>query len=323
MHRRTPIAVIFAIIAGLLQNTLWADRDRLAQCQFLYQKLITSSSGIKSIDVPAVLRTEIRNEKSSHYTTAKTFAQHVGKSFAKLVFERIPKKGKTTIMIAMGGAEHLGTMLQIYNAQLRPPKDIEFKYVYLTSSMANTWYAYPRVQGSGQKSRVGIGPIPDSHRKNSFNDPDPDVLARYLSEFALFENDKLLVVDTGFQGSIPEAVGYVATEYFDYRGKVEGVMLTYANGMESVTPIQSLNSPGSPFLERETAFWSRCLDGNNSDGCDFANIKDAFPRSKQVRDIKFLANGNIRVSLSGRPTKAQIRDYQDTLLGLYDGLTAD
>src|SRR5687767_855613 len=57
-------------------------------------------------------KSALRAEANDYYSYAKEFAQELGLKFGKLVQGRITPGQKTTLVFAMGGAEHLGTLLE-------------------------------------------------------------------------------------------------------------------------------------------------------------------------------------------------------------------
>lgn len=256
--------------------------------------------GPLSIDEHQIDFQAIRTQHDSFYETSKKFAEHHGNDFAKMVAERIDPNVETTILVAMGGAEHLGTLFEIYAAQQLLHAKLKFRYVDLSIKIVKPWTAVSR---EWKRARVGIGPIPEGYEANGSNNSNPAELKEYLADKDVFSSPRVIVLDTGFRGSIVEAVGYVAKDV-NPSIHVEGALISMSDGIDSVTPIVSLTKPRM-LVNDDLAKWATRLDHNNAQGAQIGmhpGWLDAFRRSSAVTDKKTLDS------------------YKSTIAGLVDGL---
>jgi hypothetical protein len=268
----------------------------------------SSGSGIGPMKVEINERELNQSYRSddTHFSSARDFATRYGRAFAELVRSRIDPNSETTILIAMGGAEHLGTLLELAFRDLLPNAKVTFKYVNLSTKVVKPWVA-SRQDSNGQRiNRVGIGEPPLGYEMRSPNESNPRELARILNSEGVFDKPNLIVVDTGFQGSVVEAVGYIARRK-SQPVHVEGVLLKMNDRLESTVPTFALNkSPAysaSPDFQKDLLHWATAIDENNSDGSQVSKLNDAFQRSSAVKDAKTRSN------------------YLSTLAGLRAGLT--
>jgi hypothetical protein len=128
------------------------------------------------------------------------------------------------------------------------------------------------------------------------NQSNPKSFASYLEPYKILSTQNLIVLDTGFDGSVAEALGYVAREQ-GYTGNVTGLLLYKNHYVESTTKVLSLNNGEDPSLQR----WAQALDENVLRGPDFSS--PVFHRS----------------SADAEKTKNDPA-YKATILGLLDGL---
>lgn len=256
-------------------------------------------------------RERIRHAASTYYVSAKEFAANYGRSFAQLVVNRLHPELETTIVIAMGGAEHLGTLLEMYLKTLKSALKVKFAYVPLSRSVMKPWYA-SKEDGSGEELS-GIGPIPSGYVAD-YNQSEPDALLKHVEPWDLFSSARLIVIDTGFRGTTVEAVAYLA-RMSSYKGNVEGVLLSKSEKVVNTIPVASFSLPtlDTP-QDRDIVKWAARMDANNVQGVLSTQRPDAFKRSREL-----LGRGDRVISKSIDDPQA-LQEYKETLLGLEDGL---
>ncbi|MCB0420618.1 MAG: hypothetical protein KDD61_06465 [Bdellovibrionales bacterium] len=271
-------------------------------------------------------RQNIRKDKSaSHYQSSLAFAREWGPKLADLVFSHAEGNKRVKVVIAMGGAEFLGHYLRA--AADRLPVEVEFVELYLTTKMLRHWEANER-NGSG-RIRTGIGKVPHDFKKNGWTSLGGNKnaeIADYINQSGIFKNsDKVIVVDTGYFGTIPEVIHYAARKA-SYNGEVSGVMV-YHNGPKLVSnslPIQSLNN-GIAFNREENIpryyrldWWAEFIDeGRGFDGMDL--IK-GFQRSRPSPSKLVNNNGNWEPNTKPFQDRASLYQFQQMLLGIEDAL---
>jgi hypothetical protein len=262
----------------------------------------------------------IRQERSSFYSYAKDFAANYGLKVVRLLESRLEPGKKNTIVVAMGGAEHLGTLVQIYFAHFSPRPDVEIQYVPLPSGVFKTWQAL-KVDEKGQIQndeqgrwtvRVGIGDVPTGYKVQGSNESDINSATAYVTGQNVLHGGKIIVLDTGFAGSIPEIIHQVARN-IGYRDPVEGVLLA-KNKTEVAVPLSAVSHD-----DEEGALWAKRLDGNNSQGALYAHYFDVFQRS-QTMSISKGGSGAPQVVITPITDPKELWAYKATLQGLQDGL---
>ncbi len=254
----------------------------------------------------------IRRENKSFYSLANEFASDYGGKFVDLVLSRLSGKGKTTIVIAMGGAEHLGTLLEFAVADKRMSDRVDIQYIPLSTEIVRPYLA----QNRGGDTMRGIGPAPKGYRTYIDDGLNPQLVLNFLKSFRVFENSKVLVLDTGFRGTIPGVINFAGSAQ-GYSGLVEGVLVSGYPSKELKTSIFSLNQT-LKLESKKTDLWARRLDGNNEQGATIAWSFDAFQRS--YRSMPIFDGDNIWVKNTNLESPEEVLNYSATLLGLQDGI---
>lgn len=263
--------------------------------------------GPKKISVTATEAAEIRQAGGSFYTSAREFADQYGKPFLDLVGERVPKSGDVTIAIAMGGAEHLGTLLETSLPKLHPRVHFKFRYVDLSTKRTQFWVALRnpipgrKTGEAGTLRRSGIGPVPAGYTLNGGNDSDAADLAKHLSSSDVLSSPTVLVIDTGFNGSTVEVVAHVARNE-DFPVRVEGVLLQKSTSSENTAPVFSLNHFIRPRSGDPAGVFAKLavsLDHNNVGGSEIPLTLDAFQRSSAISPDRPEALLNYKATLQG------------------------
>jgi len=266
---------------------------------------------------------EIREQEDSFYRSARRFTKEFGKDFAKLVFGHISRDRRTTIAVMMGGAEHLGTLLEMY-AHKYNLNHIDFYYLHLNTKMMQSWSA---LNEDWSQKRSGFGPIPDGWKANGPSEHNLEVLSNYLGQRpGLFSNPNLMVVDTGYQGTTVEALA--ATSRDQENGvNVEGTLLSKNQRAFNTVPVRSVDGEGrtlrmtfeKPILS--PARWASAIDCNNCQGAQVVWDPDAFQRSELFTGFKQSDSGHWIVETTSELEDARKKaNYESTLQGLWDGL---
>lgn len=276
--------------------------------------------GTRKTQFAPIHHKKLRNRENSFYKSSYNFVKEFGNRYARMVFSKIPKNKRVTIAIMMGGAEHLGTLLEAY-AHKHGITNVDFRYVQLNTKMMKTWTA---LNSSMTKSKVGFGKIPSGWRKNGGSEHNLDVISNYLiGQQGLFDNDHIMVVDTGFQGRTVEAFSAVTKAKGLSRHRVEGALLAKSFSVENSVPIYSLNKKDA--LDEKGASlslsrWAAAIDHNNSKGAHAAWNPDAFQRSETFQSFQE-NNGQWHVSVKDELINPQkLENYHTTLLGIVDAL---
>lgn len=289
-------------------------------CRFLFQKppdfLATTPVGILQQTLTQEDLTKFRKQNDSFYNHSLRFSSDVGRKFVDLVRSRLPKSGKVVILVAMGGAEHLGTLLE-YSLALKTIEGVEIKvhYIDMNSEILNPWEGTRSNNAQGfMIIRKGIGMPPEGYRMLR-SPTDRGTFGRHFSPLAenlkIFDSDKVIVLDTGFRGTTVEAVNYIS-DSFDFDGPVEGVLLSHARGTENSVPIFSVNQT-LKVADIITENWAFAIDENLTYG--------ARPVLGEYRVRSFYRGGAVKVAKDNRALYAQrVERYQSTLAGLIDGL---
>ncbi|HUP56082.1 MAG TPA: hypothetical protein VM598_01430 [Bdellovibrionota bacterium] len=213
-----------------------------------------SPSSQAADDVLAVLGSRLcalmsraRPTGNTYYDQAKDFAQTVGFEYAQWLEARIPKEGKTTIAVVMGGGEHVGTLLREYLA-MRGVKNVIIQEVWINRSIAGIWQ-YKRGRRTSPTDFELIGfhsgafdkPVPTTQSRayNSGNDGtsllkvygepaanSPAQLLDYTDQLGLWKSDNLLVVDTGFKGATADALALLAAKA-GFQGNIRGALYSF------------------------------------------------------------------------------------------------
>ncbi len=277
--------------------------------------------GPKKIGVSAAEAEQIRKAADSFYTSARNFVHSYGNPFVDLVSERIPESGNVTIVIAMGGAEHLGTLLERALPKLHPGVHLKFRYVDLSTKRLQFWEARrnPNPGGStfgpGSIRLSGLGPVPAGYEINGGNSSDAFAIAKHLAEHEVLSSPTVLVIDTGFNGSTVEAVAHVSRNEV-FPSHVEGVLVQKSEASENTTPIFGLNNfmqPRPGDLEGTFAKLAVSLDHNNLEGVQLPHTLNAFQRSGSISASKPEELANYKATLQGiedglaRPTAPYVR----------------
>ncbi len=272
---------------------------------------------------------ELVDRRSESYVLARDFTHKFGVRFARFVEDAVLEEGRTDIVIALGGAEHLGTLLEGYFAR-RPQLNVRLHFLYLTEKILGIH----KVRGnSGERPTYRVELGRNGWRRLAHAGPRPQDQARaYLEQHRVFDGDKLIVVDTGFLGSVPEAVGQIA-QSAGYRGEVEGVLLYQSTiplvsrtipvfGFNHVVNEEEVSSLESfTYLMDEGADLSDPVtkmlyfDGDLLRGLPFAKSRKSPSRLVQIDGI-WMPEG----SLDEGPSLTQ--SYLDTVQGIDDVLNA-
>lgn len=301
--------------ASLILPSAASSADQYCQRAFVDTSLANARVGPLKLRLASDNLSLFRSRKDLFYNTSKKFVETVGRPFVDLVRSRIPSKGRVDVIIAMGGAEHLGTLLE-YSlvAQKVEGVDIRIHYIEMNSQILNPWEASKDNKPDGKLIiRKGVGPPPDGYRLLS-NPSDRGRFGRHFSPIfekeRIYDSDKIIVVDTGFRGTSAEAVAYI-TESFEFDGPIEGVLLCHSKGTENTVPIFAVNR-SLGFEDQITESWAFSIDENVSYGdrlVEGHNKIFTFYRSSKLN--------NAHHAYSEREQK-----YLSTLAGLIDGLSS-
>lgn len=158
---------------------------------------------------------------SSFYHSAKEFSQEFGKPFAEMVLAQIPSGKRATVVIAMGGAEHLGSLLEAYIMKFRPNVQIDFRYVPAPTRFF--------MQG-------GPGTMSQGEADG------------YFSNFDLMKNDQVIVVDTGLRGTIVDLIAG-RMRSLGYEGAISGALLAKVNTAVNDVPVFALDINYAPTMD--------------------------------------------------------------------------
>lgn len=271
----------------------------------------------------------IREKHDSFYVSAKEFASTYGLRLARILESRLHKGQKTTLVVAMGGAEHSGRLMQIYFSRVASGYDVDLRFVPLQTWFVRPWAANKMDARGRQVSaqdgwpiqRVGIGEIPKGYTLDGLHRWDkPQELRAYLSDKDIFSSGKLIILDTGMRGAIPESVAYAARAN-GFQGPIEGVMLAHFNHIEHTIPMFSVDeslAEGDTLNASGAAAWASRLDYNNSRGLRDSPT-DEFQRS--VETSRSDATGRIQAISRLLNGREETWNYRSTLQGLEDGLS--
>lgn len=278
------------------------------------------------LNLNAIEKQIVRQDKTaSYYHSAFEFSKIWGPKLAELVLKHADGNKRVKVAIAMGGAEFLGHYLRA--VAKRAGVEIEFVELYLTTRMLRYWEAKEK-NGSG-RIRTGIGWVPRGFRRDGeirFGSNRKRHVLNYINQSGLFQgSDKVVVVDTGYNGTIPEVINYAAKKSA-YRGEVSAVMI-YHNGPNIVSnslPIESLNKGvelhrdqrGPKFKRLD--WWAEFIDeGLGFDGN--VNMR-GFQRSRPS-PTKLVQNGERWAPNTGRyRDEESLYQFQQMLLGIEDAL---
>lgn len=266
------------------------------------------------------------------YSEAYEFTQQFGIDFANFVLEKISKSGATNIAIMCNGAEHLGTLLETYVDKYSIP-DINFKYLYLTKKIAGPWQVI-MVNETERWIQVGYGKKPEAylHEPVVFSPNNTrEEITDYLYSENVFSADELMVVDTGFLGSMVEVIaeiGRAPISKQDIRrrpyNKIRGCLLYHSLVISRghTIPVHGFNLtlPESQHQELET--WTYLIDGSlqKENNVPLLTDRTVFPKSRDspTRLIKD-ENGKYTPNtplISGM----QVMDYWATIQGIQDAI---
>lgn len=295
-----------------------SDKDGSCKIFFLSSNGQNIFVGPYRTHLDSNIKNKFNEKQKSFYNISQEFVQIIGIQYLKLVFSRLSPEGKTTIVIAMGGAEHLGTLIEIFLSR-RPDlkKRVDIKYVPLQTDIIRPWYAINTQNSNHWMNRSGIGPLPKGFSFNGGRRADPSSFIEYIERQRLLKHNKILVLDTGFKGTTVEAVAY-SVRSLGYKGNVEGVLVSHNKShTENSVPIFALNSTYG--IDRKIAtHWAVVLDHNNTDGVQDPSNLDAFQRSYYTQI--FFREETLRVRKISLSSREESLNYHATLFGLYDAL---
>jgi|GEM_PF-5807381 len=229
---------------------------------------------------------EARLQASSFYLAARIFTSTWGKAYADLALEFATKNPhkKVKVVVALGGAEHLGNLVE-YAAHLRQIKNVEVIPVHLNSRIMSAWRGLKRI-GDKEITTAGFFPprdgtiqvtapnkamIESSDRAHYLEDQQK--LVDYLNERGCFSGDHVVVLDTGIMGTAVNVVAEIANASKG-QPSVEGVYVFQVGSdhFHSPVPIRSLNvsanegivrnleTETSSLVEGSPRYWSSMLD---------------------------------------------------------------
>ncbi|MBT4761301.1 MAG: hypothetical protein HOO06_06355 [Bdellovibrionaceae bacterium] len=271
-------------------------------CYELFSGLQKNSNQVfrntkQSITLSNLKKKSIREDaKNGYYQNSKLFSNQWGEKFVELVFSAINPREKVNIVIAMGGAEYLGYYLRAV-AEREGLTNIKFIEQYLTTKVVRPWEAMsydPKTAIFSQPMQTGIGKIPkeltltDYSMSKKQNRKNEAIITEYIRQHKVFEGvDKVLVVDTGYNGTMVEVINTVAKS-IGFNGEVIGALIEH-NGPKVVKnnmPILSLNH-GKPSQEEgypkaySTSWWAYFMDIGYAPG-DFSgwSYSHSFQRSR-------------------------------------------
>lgn len=273
-----------------------------------------------------------KKEANTYYEQAKLFAETYGYDFSQFVEQHIPKEGNTTIALIMGGSESLSILLKEYFKKRRL-NHVQIKEVWLNRSITGVWKierktfmgykngrprkvygaifpSYEQIPTYSYKYLVGglDTPIPklkanetliEKHEaQNNITD-----LIDYTNQLELWQAENLLVIDTGFNGTIPSILASLA-EKANYQGHLSSVMYAYNEGLTL-----NLNLPITGFtnaLERkDDSLWAFSLD----EGTEFLQVKNRYQNPSL---LAYLEKNRINAFQRSRPkvTRLIYKDNQ-------------
>lgn len=270
--------------------------------------------GPKSVALTPKDIQRIRSWSEPYYDMAKLFSERYGSEFLNIVESRLDPNGTTNIIVAMGGAEHLGVLIEMGLRQRGLLDRVKMNYVDLSRDTIRTWRAVRT--GDPMRVRVGLGPLPKGWELE-VQAPHGTVeeLAEKMHDLDLPDR-RAIVLDTCCEGSAIEAVAAVMRYWrpapapgvsdLSYREpEVEGVMIHHNQTYryQHTVPMHAL-SDKSVGEKPDTWRWAWMIDGGRvMDQVKYANER-IFQRSDELR---------------AKPNKA-LENYKATILGLHDGL---
>ncbi len=255
---------------------------------------------------------------SSHYRVARRFMKAAGLKFCRNVESRIPKEGRTLILVAMGGAEHLGKAFELYAEKRGIAKSADILYLPLMTSVIDPWYALgPDFKGR----RTGVArQIPEGFMLNGSKPRGAlERLSRYLNENGVLAYDTVLVLDTGLLGSVPQGILDVVRDQ-GAQVHVEGVLLAKDADSLNDVPIVA-NTDGLPRKKREQVeLWARRMDYNSVRPSTRQKTREqtAFQRSAMLKHAA--SDDRVEVVRALPSDKDWRANYEATLEGLRDGM---
>jgi hypothetical protein len=287
-------------------------------------------------------KVEIRRKNNSYYSSSKAFAQQWGQKFADMVFNQIPAGHRAKIVIAMGGAEMLEVLLRTA-AEQRHIKGVTFVELYLTTKILDPWTA---LEKNGDRRQSGIGPVPDDlYRPNERNTRSPSRTDQrtvsYISQSGVFDNaDEVIVADTGFNGTVVDAVKYAAGQQ-NFSAPIIGALVAQNQDVRNTVPILSLNNAIWSDGKFGPFWWAHFMDEGLASNDDFdwdrsrfsragfersrprpAKKKSQSPTGKLIEEPQLVLdqNGKWSVELPIHNNEKSILNYKATILGIRDGM---
>lgn len=261
-------------------------------------------TGPKSVAVSLKDIKKIRDFNNTYYEVAREFSEKFGDHFIDLVESRLSPDDYTNIVIAMGGAEHLGTLLELGLIKRGLRDRVNISYVDLSTEIVRPWRA-TRI-GDPMRVRVGLGPIPYGWEQEvAVPSGSIEELADRLRDLDLPDR-KLLVIDTCCQGSIAESVAAVMRYWRpDSEPLIEGILLHHNRQFQYQHTIPFFNLSDESIGDKpDTWRWSWMVDEGRIIQHAQHGRQPIFQRSDKI---------------VAKPNQA-LENYKATLLGLYDGL---
>ncbi len=273
----------------------------------------------------------IRNylgHKNADYQHAFWFANEFGERLANAVFASYRKNETMNVVIAMGGAEPMGILLRQI-ARKRGLTNVHFIEAYLTTKILRPWQGSVRSgRFSFHKRRTGIGEAPQEvclvGERQSGSNCDQEVL-EYMNQLGIYKGaQQIVVVDTGFSGTVAEAVNYGA-EKLNSSATISAVLLAY-NGekiMSNTLSIRGLNDESLRHCDMHSAcWWAYMLDEGHAQydprggTFGFAFRRSSNSPSALIRD----QNGDWQPDIVALDTPEEILKHQAVALGFWDAI---
>lgn len=267
----------------------------------LDQELSHSGIGPQRVRVNQSELDQIRVARSPRYQIAEEFARTYAGPLNQTLSDLSMRDGKVNIVVAMGGAEHLGNLAQLVLSQRPDRHRFQLIFIDLSTQRLGFWTAVSEKTGKGLS---GVGPLPPGFVHTKSQTSDLADLKQHLESFGVFDGDQVVVLDTGYRGSTTEVIAQFA-RMRPFPIQVEGALVARSDSVENTVPIIQLPQNDELIDRRIPDFWANALDCNNLDGCQQTLYgRDAFPRSSTMVNAVVSENSS----------------YKETVAGLADGI---
>jgi hypothetical protein len=273
----------------------------------------------------------LRATHPTFHESARLFAAELGDQFMQLLRSRV-RPGKTAhVVVAMGGAEHLGNLIEL---ALGPDEQdrIALHFVYLSQTITDPWRVVVENTINGNVYQDGIGPKPAEYlfdaRSQRGAGNTQDELMDYLDSQGIWNRDSVLVVDTGTLGSAVEVVANLGRAA-GFPGAIEGVLLQHVGKrVKHTTPVFGLNEYLSYDAGKTVNLdsWANLLDLGVSRDEEVVGEKETNPAVHAFRKSR-VSPSHLVSTVTGWVPDTPLHDepelveqYAATILGLLDGL---